>query len=88
MFAPVTVYIHPKCTVSEHLLQILDNAGVEYDAVDVSKSEEARSYLANVLKLNPKETPITLTDTHDPIVGINMAISDLIDYYTASETGL
>ncbi|ARQ94600.1 glutaredoxin [Mycobacterium phage Journey13] len=87
MFAPVTVYTQPGCKPCKTVKQRLTDAGIEFDEVDVTFNAEAYDYLTKVLKA--RATPVIVTDTHPPIFGDNPEkLQELIDYYTASETGL
>lgn len=87
LFAPVTVYTQPGCKPCTVVKEMLEEAGIDYDAVDVTLNNEAFDYVTKVLKL--RSTPVIVTDTHAPIVGDDRdALLDLINYYTASETGL
>ncbi|BBX09452.1 hypothetical protein MAIC_42550 [Mycolicibacterium aichiense] len=87
MFAPVTIYTQPGCGPCTVVKELLEEAGIDYDAVDVTLNSEAYDYVTKVLKL--RSTPVIVTDTHDPIVGDDRdKLQDLIHYYTASETGL
>ncbi|BBC43617.1 glutaredoxin [Mycobacterium phage AN9] len=87
MFAPITVYTQPKCRGCERVKDQLDKAGVDYDVVDLTKYDEAKTYVTHVLKAS--SVPVIVTDTHEPIIGYQPdKVDELIDYYTASETGL
>lgn len=87
MTAPVTVYTQPGCKPCDAVKERLAQAGVEFEAVDISVNDEARSYVVNVLKA--RSTPVVVTYTHPPILGNKQdQLDELIDYYTASETGL
>jgi len=87
LFAPVTVYSKPNCPPCKKVKDILDKAGIAYDDVDVTTNDEAYSYVTGALKANA--VPVIVTDTHDPIIGLKLdRLQELVDYYTASETGV
>ncbi|QGJ90204.1 NrdH-like glutaredoxin [Mycobacterium phage SheaKeira] len=87
MFAPVTIYTQPGCRPCHRIMQFFDDAGVEYDVVDLTRNVEAKTYVTDVLKVT--SVPVIVTDVRDPIVGYQPdEVHDLIDYLTASETGL
>lgn len=69
MFAPVTVYGQPNCPSCVRVVQKLENAGVEFDYVDISKHQfhEARVYVTEVL--GAKSVPVVVDDYHEPILG-------------------
>ncbi|EHB47640.1 glutaredoxin [Mycolicibacterium rhodesiae JS60] len=87
MFAPVTVYGQPNCKYCVVAVKKLEDAGVKFDYVDLTKNAEAKTYVIDVLKA--RMVPVVVDDIHTPIVGDNPEkLQELIDYYTASETGL
>lgn len=87
LFAPITIYTQPGCLPCHRIQQKLEDAGIAYDVVDLTRNEEARSYVMDVLKAT--SVPVIVTDTHPTIVGYHPdKVAELIDYYTASETGL
>ncbi|ASR86160.1 NrdH-like protein [Mycobacterium phage BobSwaget] len=87
LFAPVTVYTQPLCKPCDRVKEKLTAAGIEFEAVDLLQNAEAYTYVKNVLKAS--STPVIVTDTHDPIIGYQPdKLAELIDYHTASETGL
>ncbi|AOE44674.1 NrdH-like glutaredoxin [Gordonia phage Strosahl] len=87
LFSPVTVYGQPSCKPCERVKSQLEEAGVEFEYVDISANDEARTYVTGVLKA--RSTPVIVTDAHDPIIGYDTSkIRSVIEYYTASETGL
>ncbi|AFI24966.1 hypothetical protein [Mycobacterium phage SWU1] len=87
LFTPVTVYTRPGCKPCERVKDKLTAAGIDFDAVDVTTNSEAYDYVTKVL--NAMSVPVVVTDTHKPILGYQPdQLDELIDYYTASETGL
>lgn len=87
LFTPITVYTQPGCRPCHRILQKFDDAGLDYDVVDLTANTEARTYVTQVLKASA--VPVIVTDTHDPIIGYQPElITQLISYYSASETGL
>ncbi|AMW64137.1 glutaredoxin [Mycobacterium phage EvilGenius] len=87
MFAPVTVYTQPLCKPCDRVKEKLTAAGIEFDAVDLSANAEAYTYVRDVLKA--RSTPVILTDAFDPIIGYQPdKLAELVEYFTASETGL
>lgn len=87
LFAPVTVYTQRGCQPCERVKQALEDAGIEYDAVDIALNDEARTYVVDVLKA--LSVPVIVTDTHESIIGDQPEkLAELIDYYTSSETGV
>ncbi|AHJ86422.1 hypothetical protein 40AC_59 [Mycobacterium phage 40AC] len=87
LFAPVTVYTQPLCKPCDRVKEKLTEAGVEFDAVDLMANAEAYTYVRDVLKAS--STPVIVTDALDPIIGYQPdKLSELIDYFSASETGL
>lgn len=85
LFASVTVYGQPGCTWCTKAKNQLDNAGVNYDYVDITQNPEAKSYIVDVL--GARQVPVIVDDVHDPIIGTE-SLDDLIAYHTASETSL
>ncbi|QFG10424.1 NrdH-like glutaredoxin [Mycobacterium phage Anthony] len=87
LFTPVTVYTQRKCVPCERVKEQLTKAGIEFEAVDIGLNEEACIYVTDVL--NARSTPVIVTDTHEPIIGNDPEkLAELIEYYTASETGV
>ncbi|AXH46797.1 NrdH-like glutaredoxin [Mycobacterium phage Acolyte] len=87
MFAPVTVYSQPLCRPCDRVKEKLKQAGIEFDEVNILQNDEAFTYVKEVLKA--KATPVIVTDTHDPIIGYQPdKLAELVEYHTASETGL
>ncbi|QNJ55844.1 NrdH-like glutaredoxin [Mycobacterium phage PainterBoy] len=87
LFAPITIYTQPGCRPCHRIQQRLEDAGVDYDVVDITRNEEAKAYVTGVLKA--RSVPVIVTETHEPIIGDQPdKVDELIDYYTASETGL
>lgn len=87
MTKPITVYTQPGCKPCHQAMQKLDDAGLDYDTVDITKNGDAYTYITQVLKA--KSIPVITSDTHPPIIGnIQDRLAELIEYYTASETGL
>ncbi|QDK03493.1 NrdH-like glutaredoxin [Mycobacterium phage Lucyedi] len=87
LFAPITIYTQPGCRPCHRIQQRLEDAGVDYDVVDITRNEEAKTYVMDVLKA--RSVPVIVTETHEPIIGYQPdKVDELIDYYTASETGL
>ncbi|AWY03877.1 NrdH-like glutaredoxin [Gordonia phage Nedarya] len=86
MFKPVTVYSQPGCAPCARIKKLLDQAGIEYDDIDVTKDQAARDYVVNDLKASG--TPVVV-DERGPIIGTKPdEWKALIEYHTASETGL
>lgn len=68
-------------------MQKLDDAGIDYEVIDLTRNADAKTYIMNVLKAT--SVPVIVTGTHKPIIGYHPEkLDELIDYYTASETGL
>lgn len=87
MFAPVTVYSKPACRPCDRVKEKLTAAGIEFDDVNILQNDEAKTYVTQVLKA--MSVPVIVTDTHEPILGYHPEkLAELIDYHTASETGL
>ncbi|AXH48829.1 NrdH-like glutaredoxin [Mycobacterium phage Steamy] len=87
MFAPVTVYTQPGCRSCVRVIEKLQAKDIEVDVVNLNTSPEAKLYVTEVL--NATTVPIIASDVMDPIVGYQPdQIADLIDYLTASETGV
>ncbi|AGT14308.1 NrdH [Mycobacterium phage Adzzy] len=87
LFAPVTVYTRPGCKPCQRVKDQLTEAGIDFDAVDVTENAEAYDYVTKVL--NAMSVPVVVTDTHKPILGYQPdQLAELINYHTASETGL
>ncbi|QFG11570.1 NrdH-like glutaredoxin [Mycobacterium phage BogosyJay] len=87
MFAPITIYTQPGCRPCHRIMQKLDDNGIDYDVVDLTRNDEAKTYVTTILKAT--SVPVIVTDTHDPIIGYDpQKLAELIEYYTASETGL
>lgn len=86
MFAPVTVYGQPGCRYCDTVKDKLDTAGVKYDYIDISEHDEAKNYVVNVL--GAKQVPV-VADDRSVIIGDKPDDWEaLIEYHTASETGL
>ncbi|QBJ00242.1 NrdH-like glutaredoxin [Mycobacterium phage Pharaoh] len=87
MFTPVTIYTQPGCRPCHRVQEKLEEAGIDYDVVDLTRNEEARTYVTDVLKA--ASVPVIVTDVRDPIIGYQPdEVKDLITFLTASETGL
>ncbi|QFG08639.1 NrdH-like glutaredoxin [Mycobacterium phage Vanisoa] len=87
MFAPITIYTQPGCRPCHRIMQKLDDNGLDYDVVDLTRNAEAKTYVTDVLKAS--SVPIIVTDVLDPIIGYDPTkLDELIEYFTASETGL
>ncbi|KRD08617.1 NrdH-redoxin [Mycobacterium sp. Root265] len=87
--APITVYTSPGCKPCERVKQMLEDAGVEYDAVNLMTKENEDAYVYVTEVLHVRSTPVVVTDTHNPIVGYQPdKIKELIEYYSSSETGV
>ncbi|QBJ04858.1 NrdH-like glutaredoxin [Mycobacterium phage Elephantoon] len=87
MFAPITIYTQPGCRPCHRIMQKLDDKGLDYDVVDLTRNEEAKIYVTSVLKA--ASVPVIVTDHLEPIIGYQPdKLDELIEYYTASETGL
>ena len=88
LFAPVTVYTQPNCQPCRLVKKKLEDAGVAFDEVDLTTNSDAHTYITKVLMASA--VPVIVTDTHEPIIGLSDPdkLDELIDYYTASETGL
>jgi glutaredoxin-like protein NrdH len=86
-FSPVTLYTQPLCKACDRVKDRLTEAGVAFDAVDITQNADAYTYVRDVLGAG--SVPVIVTDTHKPIIGYQPdKLAELIDYYTASETGL
>lgn len=84
-FTPVTVYTKPGCRPCHRVQQKLEDAGIDYDVVDITKNSEAYTYVTHTLKA--KSVPVVVTDTHEPIIGYQPGeLEELIEYLTASDT--
>ncbi|MBY6351200.1 redoxin NrdH [Rhodococcoides corynebacterioides] len=58
----VTVYTKPACVQCKATYRALDNAGIEYDVVDISLDPEARDY---VMALGYLQAPVVVAgDEH------------------------
>lgn len=44
----ITVYTKPACVQCKAVLRALDNAGINYDKVDLSTNSEARDYVMSL----------------------------------------
>lgn len=87
LFAPVTVYTQPGCRTCHRVQEKLEEAGIDYDVVDLTRNNEAKTYVKDVLKAG--SVPVIETDHLKPIIGYHPdKVDELIDYYTSSETGL
>ncbi|QGH79732.1 NrdH-like glutaredoxin [Gordonia phage Anon] len=87
LFSPVTVYGQPGCRPCERVKTQLAAKGIEFEYVDISTDDEARTYVVDVLKAS--STPVIVTEHLDPMIGYDTSkFRQIVDYYTASETGL
>ncbi|QGH80618.1 NrdH-like glutaredoxin [Mycobacterium phage Rahalelujah] len=87
MFAPITIYTQPGCRPCHRIMQKLDDNGLDYDVVDLTRNAEAKTYVTDVLKAS--SVPVIVTDALDTIIGYQPdKLDELIEYFTASETGL
>lgn len=86
-FPPVTVYTQPGCKPCVKVQTKLDNAGIDYDVVDLTVNDEAYAYVTQVL--GAAGTPVIVSDADHVIIGDHPGkLEELIDYYTTSESGL
>ena len=84
MTAPVTVYSQPGCQPCRLVKKRLYDAGIEFEDVDITKNEDARTYVTEVL--GASTVPVIVTDTHDPIVGFRLEqLTELIHDYVYEE---
>lgn len=89
LFAPVTVYTKPGCKPCETVKKLLEDAGIEYDAIDLTNGAHEDAYVYITKVLGAKSVPVTVDDFHEPIIGLDEEkLAELIAYHTASETGL
>ncbi|QFG04634.1 NrdH-like glutaredoxin [Mycobacterium phage Keziacharles14] len=87
MFTPITIYTQPGCRPCHRIMQKLDDNGLDYDVVDLTRNAEAKTYVMDVLKAT--SVPVIVTDVLDTIIGYQPdKLDELIEYFTASETGL
>ncbi|QBJ01143.1 NrdH-like glutaredoxin [Mycobacterium phage Arissanae] len=87
MFAPITIYTQPGCRPCHRVQEKLEEAGLDYDVVNLLTNEEAKTYVTKVL--NATSVPVIVSDVRDPIIGYQPdELADLINYLTTSETGL
>lgn len=87
LFSRVTVYGQPNCQPCKRVKEKLEEAGIEIEYVDITEDANARDYIVGELKAS--STPVIVTDAHDPIVGYDTSkLRSVIEYYTASETGV
>ncbi|UJD20893.1 NrdH-like glutaredoxin [Mycobacterium phage Zimmer] len=87
LYAPLTVYTQPGCRSCVRVIEKLEHLGIKLDVVNLNTNPEAKTYVTDVLKA--ASVPVIVTDTHDPIIGYQPdKLAELIEYYTASETGL
>ncbi|QDP44640.1 NrdH-like glutaredoxin [Mycobacterium phage NothingSpecial] len=87
LFAPVTVYSQPLCKPCDRVKEKLAKAGIEFDDVNIMTNDEAYTYVSKVL--GASSTPVIVTDVMEPIIGYHPdKVAELIEYFSASETGL
>jgi len=67
-YPPVTVYTKPDCPGCTLTKSILTKAGVQFESVDLTENEDARTYVTQVLGV--QKVPVIVADVLDkPIVG-------------------
>jgi len=75
----VTVYTKPGCRACDRVKAKLDEFNVPYQAVDITRNEEAYTYVTQVLK--SKSVPVIVSDVYEPILGYDpLKLRELIDY--------
>lgn len=86
-YPAVTVYTLPACRSCDRVKDKLTEAGIDFEVYDLLENPEAYTFIKDVLRVN--SVPVVASDTHEPIIGYQPdKLAELIDYYTASETGL
>lgn len=83
---PVTVYGQPNCPSCVRVVEKLQDAGVGFDYVDISKHQyhEARVFVTEVL--GAKSVPVVVDDYHEPILGYQPdQLAKLVDYHKESK---
>ena len=87
LFEPIEVYTQPNCKPCDDVKLKLEAAGIEFEVIDITTDAQALAYVTQVL--GAKSTPIIVTATHEPVIGDRpKELADLIEFYTASETGV
>ncbi len=82
----ITVYTKPYCKPCDRVKKLLDDAGVEYEEVDLTKNSQAYRYVTKCL--GAKSTPVVESSTHEPIIGYQPdKLAELIEYLSSSDTG-
>lgn len=67
LFAPVTVYGQRECRPCLRVCAKLSEADIDFDYVDLSTNEEAKSYVVNVLEAST--LPVVVSDHFETIIG-------------------
>lgn len=79
-YPPVTVYGQPGCRPCKRTRALLDGAEIDYEYVDLTVNDDARTYVTSVLKAS--SVPVVVSDTHDPIIGYQPdKLRALIDHH-------
>lgn len=63
----VTVFSQPQCRSCDRVKAKLEEAGVEFDTVNILENQEAYTYVRDVLKAT--SVPVIVSDVLDPILG-------------------
>lgn len=70
------LYTQPGCRPCDRIKSMLDDAGLDYELVDISKDAIAADYVKRVLRA--RSTPIIEMDGWEPVIGYDGA-KELID---------
>jgi glutaredoxin-like protein NrdH len=58
----ITVYTKPACAACKATFRALNNAGIAYDVIDITRDSDARDF---VMSLGYLQAPVVVTgDTH------------------------
>lgn len=80
----ITVYSRPSCYACAKVKNLLGDAGLDYEVIDLDEDDDARAYVIDVLKA--ASVPIIEAEGYPPIIGYKAReIADFIREYEEEE---
>lgn len=80
----ITVFSQPGCQPCRLVKKRLNDAGVEFNDVDITLDQPAHHYITEVLQAHT--VPVIVADDRDPIIGFRVdQLAELIHDYVYEE---